>query len=144
MAEASTGAAAAAPAPEGDAQLAPHAGWEPTPVASAELPIAGYDQMTAAQAQKAFVGLDADQLLNVWEYEAEHAERKGVLAKIEALYIKTGDMPIEGYDGASVSAVKPLLAELLPPELRAVRNYEEAHANRSTLMNEIDRLLAKL
>src|SRR5206468_3082642 len=66
MAEASTGAAAAAPAPEGDAQLAPHAGWEPTPVASAELPIAGYDQMTAAQAQKAFVGLDADQLLNVW------------------------------------------------------------------------------
>lgn len=142
------GAAAPAPAPApvtaGGAQLAPGVGVEAEPIGTADLPVTGYAQMNAAQAQKAVAGLGADDLLTMWEYESENAGRKGVLGRIEMLYLKTGDMPIEGYDGAAVSAIKPLLAELLPPELRAVRAYEESHANRSTLAGEIDRLLAKL
>ena len=124
--------------------LAEGAGLEPQPVAAGDLPVVNFDLLNATDAQKAMAGLDADALLTMWEYESEHAGRKSVLNRIETLYLKTGDMPIEGYDGASVTAVKPLLKELLGPELRAVKAHEEANQNRTGLISEIDRLLAKM
>ena len=113
--------------------------------AEPELPVAGYASMKAAEAQKAVAKLqgDADALLTVWEYESAHANRRSVLERIENLYMKAGDMPIEGYDGAAVGALKPLLPQLIVPELKAVRAYEEAHANRKSILAEIDRLLAR-
>lgn len=47
------------------------------------LPIAGYDELTAAQVGKRLNGLTAAELRRVRDYERRHANRKSVLAAVE-------------------------------------------------------------
>ena len=46
-------------------------------------PIAGYDDLTAAQVVERLRGMDADQLRRVREYERRNANRKTVLSALE-------------------------------------------------------------
>jgi polyhydroxyalkanoate synthesis regulator phasin len=51
--------------------------------ASANLPIAGYDDLSAAQVQERLEGLTPAQLRKLRDYEQRHANRKTVLDRIE-------------------------------------------------------------
>jgi hypothetical protein len=49
--------------------------------------------------------------------------------------------PISGYDDLTVSQVQSRLGGLKPAELRKVRDYEKRHANRKTILSEIEQRL---
>jgi hypothetical protein len=49
--------------------------------------------------------------------------------------------PIIGYDDLTVSQVQARLGDLKPPELRKVRDYEKRHANRKTVLADIEQRL---
>ena len=67
-------------APKEDHQA--HAGdW----AASADLPIPGYDALSASQVVERLIGLAPDELDAVHAYEASHRQRRTILGKIEQL-----------------------------------------------------------
>ena len=51
-------------------------------------------------------------------------------------------LPIADYDDLTAVLVRKSLAGLSAAELRAVRDHEAAHANRKTVLQAVDRLLA--
>jgi hypothetical protein len=51
------------------------------------------------------------------------------------------DLPIAGYDDLSAAQVQEQLDGLEPAELRKVRDYEQRHANRKTVLDKIERRL---
>jgi hypothetical protein len=51
-------------------------------------------------------------------------------------------LPIPDYDDLTAVLVRKSLAGLSTDELRAVRDHETAHANRKTVLQAVDRLLA--
>jgi polyhydroxyalkanoate synthesis regulator phasin len=51
--------------------------------------------------------------------------------------------PISGYDELTVAQVNSRLADLAPAELRKVRDYERRHANRKSVLNAIEKRLAR-
>lgn len=60
---------------------------------------------------------------------------------------ETGDgrdgqnLPIDGYDELSAAKVQEQLEGLTPAELRKLRDYEQRHANRKTVLDRIERRL---
>jgi polyhydroxyalkanoate synthesis regulator phasin len=50
-------------------------------------------------------------------------------------------LPIAGYDDLSAARVQERLDGLTPAELRRLRDYEQRHANRKTVLDRIDRKL---
>jgi polyhydroxyalkanoate synthesis regulator phasin len=52
-----------------------------------------------------------------------------------------GTFPILGYDGLAVGQVTTRLADLSPPELRKVRDYERRNANRKSVLGAIEKRL---
>jgi hypothetical protein len=74
------------------------------------------------------------------------------LADVERMLGRRGDqiddvlpaergLPIAGYDDLSAAQVQDQLDGLTPAELRRVREYEQRHANRKTVLDRIDRKL---
>jgi hypothetical protein len=49
--------------------------------------------------------------------------------------------PIADYDSLTVAQVEPKLGDLSRPQLRRLREYERTHANRSSVLAAIERLL---
>jgi len=83
-------ASAAAPTTEPAPAAASGSGWasyQPTvaPGTSAELPIPGYDALSASQVVERLTGLAPDELDAVHAYEASHRQRRTILGKIEQL-----------------------------------------------------------
>ena len=95
-------AAAPTPAPEPEPAVArpepPR--WEPAtpppalsslptydPEARAELPIPGYDALSASQVVERLAGLPSSELDAVYAYEAAHRQRRTILGKIEQLAV---------------------------------------------------------
>jgi hypothetical protein len=57
----------------------------PSEPISSELPIPGYDALSAPQVVERLAGLDVDELRAVQAYEAAHRKRRTILGKIEQL-----------------------------------------------------------
>ena len=53
------------------------------------------------------------------------------------------DLPVEGYDGLSATALRSKVAGLSKGELEAVRDYESGHAKRVTVLSMLERQIAK-
>jgi hypothetical protein len=53
----------------------------------------------------------------------------------------TPNLPIAGYDDLSAAQVQEQLEGLTPAELRKLRDYEQRHANRKTVLDRIERRL---
>jgi hypothetical protein len=51
------------------------------------------------------------------------------------------NLPIPGYDELSAAQVQERLEGLTPAELRKLRDYEQRHANRKTVLDRIERRL---
>jgi len=53
--------------------------------------------------------------------------------------LRSSQFPIEGYDELTVDEVSGRLGGLSVEELRVVRDYEERHKNRDTILEQLDR-----
>jgi polyhydroxyalkanoate synthesis regulator phasin len=62
-------------------------------------------------------------------------------ADLEATPVSERGLPIAGYDDLSAAQVQDRLDGLTPAELRRLRDYEQRHANRKTVLDRIDRKL---
>ena len=60
---------------------------------------------------------------------------------LEAAPVSERGLPIAGYDDLSAAQVQERLDGLTPAELRRLRDYEQRHANRKTVLDRIDRKL---
>ena len=57
------------------------------PEARADLPIPGYDALSASQVVERLAGLPSSELDAVYAYEAAHRQRRTILGKIEQLAV---------------------------------------------------------
>jgi hypothetical protein len=93
-------ASAPAPEPEPAVAVAEPPRWEPAtpppvlssiptydPEARADLPIPGYDALSASQVVERLAGLPSSELDAVYAYEAAHRQRRTILGKIEQLAV---------------------------------------------------------
>jgi hypothetical protein len=84
-------AAAAEPAPAAVAEPAPPTQPMPTGAATAELPVANYDELSIASLRARLRNLSADQLGQLIEYEKSHAGRADVITMFERRIVKIAD-----------------------------------------------------
>ncbi|HEY5196865.1 MAG TPA: DUF892 family protein [Solirubrobacteraceae bacterium] len=105
-----------------------------------DLPIAGYDDLTAAEINEKLPSLSQIDLAKTGAYERKNQNRTTVTSKITVL---TGTEPWPGYDEQTVDEVRSALAQTDDPgDLKTVRDYEQAHKTRSTVISATERELA--
>jgi ferritin-like metal-binding protein YciE len=105
-----------------------------------EAPIAGYDDLNAADVTQRLGGLSQEQLAAVGRYERAHAARATVLERVDAL---TEDEPWAGYDGQDVDEVRAALREADDATVQRVREYERRHKDRSGVLDATERAAAR-
>jgi ferritin-like metal-binding protein YciE len=105
--------------------------------AADELPISGYDTLTADDIAGKLAGLSQRDLAKVDAYERANGDRSTVRARIDAL---RGEEPWAGYDELTVADIRAALAEGDSDERAdAVRSYERAHKNRAGVLDAVAR-----
>jgi len=105
-----------------------------------DLPIAGYDDLTAAEVIEKLPGLSQVDLAKTGAYERKNQKRSTVTNKVTVL---SATEPWPGYDEQTVDEVNGVLADKDDTgELKAVRDYEQAHKARSTILSATERELA--
>ena len=108
------------------------------PKKASELPIKGYETLTAAEIVAATKGLTQTELARVYKYERANENRSTVLEAVESRFT---DLPVPTYDALNVSEIAERLEGLTPEELKVLRRYEADTKNRSTVVDKIDALL---
>jgi len=101
-----------------------------------EAPIAGYDDLTAAEVVDRLSGLSQEQLAAVAAYERAHDDRATVLQRVEAL---SGDEPWPGYDDQDVQEVRAALRDADDATVERVRDYERRHKARAGVLEAAER-----
>jgi hypothetical protein len=105
-----------------------------------DLPIQRYDQLTAAEINEKLPSLSQIDLAKTGAYERKNQNRTTIASRITAL---TGTEPWPGYDEQTVDEVKSALAKIDDAdELKTVRDYEQAHKARTTVIGATERELA--
>ena len=104
-----------------------------------DLAIARYDTLTADEILGRLPQLSQVDLAKVDSYERRHENRTTVLERVSTL---RGNEPWPGYDELNVSEVRAALAEAGDDRLRAVRTYERAHKDRTSVLDAAERELA--
>lgn len=106
-------------------------------VASAgDLPIRGYDDLTADEVVGRLGDLTQVELGIVDAYERRHADRSTVLDRIGHL---RATEPWAGYDEATASDIRARLADADEAARREVRDYERAHKARQSVLTATER-----
>ncbi len=106
-------------------------------VASEEdLPITGYDKLTADEIVAKLSELSQIDLAKVDSYERKHQNRTTILNKITSL---RGNEPWPGYDELSVAEIESVLGEGDDERATEVRSYERAHKNRAGVLKAAER-----
>jgi hypothetical protein len=113
---------------------AARAGAAPSPT---QLPIQGYDDLTAQEVTSRLNDLTQDQIVVIEAYERGNQNRATVLAAIEPRLI---DLPIVGYDDLTADEIVTKLGELPENDLRIVRDYEHRTRGRKTVLERIESL----
>jgi hypothetical protein len=96
------------------------------------LPIAGYDDLTAVEINDRLPSLSQTELVTIGEYERAHADRSTVARRIEAL---RGTEPWSGYDDQTVVEIRKVLTGADDSTLAEVRKYEAGHKNRQGVLD---------
>jgi ferritin-like metal-binding protein YciE len=105
-----------------------------------DLPIAGYDDLTADEIGGKLAGLSQIDLAKVDAYERKHDNRSTVLSRISALQ---GDEPWPGYDELTAEEIRAAVGETDDAErASAVDRYERAHKNRAGVLTAVERQIA--
>jgi ferritin-like metal-binding protein YciE len=103
-----------------------------------DLPIAGYDSLTAEEIAKRLPELSQVDLTKVEVYERKSQGRSTVLDRAETL---RGDEPWAGYDEMTAEEVVERLRDGDDELVAKARDYERAHKNRTTVMRAVEREL---
>lgn len=103
-----------------------------------ELPIEGYDDLTAQKIVAKLGGLTQDQLTLVQAYEEANQNRTTVLQAIEPRLV---DLPVSGYDDMTAEEITKELDLLSKDELRTIRDYESRTQARKTILERVESLL---
>ncbi len=102
-----------------------------------DLPIKGYDDLTAAEINDQLGHLSQVALATLDGYERKHQNRTTILSKLATL---RGSEPWLGYDELTVVEIEKVLAAADDPaKLKDVRAYEQAHKARSTVIAATER-----
>ncbi|HEV2756417.1 MAG TPA: hypothetical protein VG318_11655 [Actinomycetota bacterium] len=109
------------------------------PKKASELPIKGYEDLTAAEIVSATKGLTQTELARVYKFERANENRSTVLEAVESRFV---ELPIPTYDALNVGEITERLEGLSPEELKVVRRYESETKARTTVLDKIDALLA--
>jgi ferritin-like metal-binding protein YciE len=108
-------------------------------VASAsDLPIARYDELTAAEIAAKLSELSQIDLAKVDSYERRSDNRTTVLGRISSL---RGDEPWPGYDELTATEVQTALGEADDDRAKVVRSYERGHKARAGVLKAAEREL---
>ena len=102
----------------------------------ADLPIAGYDSLTAEQIVKKLPGLSQVDLTKVEVYERRTHDRTTVLDRIGGL---RGDEPWSAYDEMNAGQVVERLRDGDDELAAKVRDHERAHKKRATVLRAAER-----
>jgi oligoendopeptidase F len=89
-------------------------------------------QQQAQEQQQAFQQMTQDVV-------SSYAELFNIPISYAKEGLKDARFPIEGYDGLTVEEVNERLGSLSAEDLREVRDYEERHKNRETILEQLDR-----
>ena len=103
-----------------------------------DLPIAGYDSLTAEEIAKRLPELSQVDLTKVEFYERKSQGRSTVLDRAATL---RGDEPWAGYDEMTADEVVERLRDSDDELVAKVRDYERAHKHRTTVMRAVEREL---
>lgn len=104
-----------------------------------DLAIPRYDQLTAEEIVGRLTDLSQVDLGKVDAYERRNQNRTTVLDRVSSL---RGSEPWPGYDELNVSDVRAALSDATDARLEAVRTYERAHKNRSSVLQAAERELS--
>ena len=121
---------AAAPVAE-TAKATARAGASAAAPATGELPIAGYDELTAGRVADRLASLTQAELAAVAAYEQANQARSTVRGRIDSL---TGDEPVPGYDALSAAEARKLVSQGDEQLVARVREYERRHKARATVL----------
>jgi hypothetical protein len=101
-----------------------------------DLPIAGYDQLTADEIVSKLKTCSQRELRMIGAYEAKHANRGTITGRIAKL---AGDEPWSGYDEHTVESITSTLSGSDDDTARKVVVYERDHKNRSGVISAATR-----
>lgn len=104
-----------------------------------DLAIAGYGDLTAEEIIAKLPQLSQIDLAKIDAYERREQNRTTVLDKVDTL---RGDEPWLGYDEQTVSEITAVLREADDDTVQAVRAYERARKDRTSVMRATERKLA--
>jgi hypothetical protein len=107
--------------------------------AETDLPISGYDALTAEQIVKKLPGLSQVDLTKVEVYERRTQDRRTVLNRVDAL---RGDEPWAGYDDMNAGEIVERLRAADDALAAKVRDHERAHKARATVLRAAERELS--
>lgn len=122
---------------DGRVETAASASGRIAPPTADQLPIEGYEELTAQQIVARVPRLTQGELDRVRAYERENRNRATILQAIEP---RMGELPIQGYDHMTAAEIVRRLGDLSKAELQLVRDYEARTKSRSTIQERIDSL----
>jgi hypothetical protein len=108
---------------------------------ASDLPVAGYDDMTAVEISDRLTSLSQADLEKVDAYERRHANRSTVLGRIDTL---RGSEPWRGYDDQTVVEIRSALADSDEATANEVRRYESSHKNRQGVLDAVEAVSRKV
>ena len=109
------------------------------PRIASELPIESYGSLTADEIVSRLSGLTQTDLSKVYKFEKAHENRATVVNAVEGRFVT---LPIASYDALTVDEIVDRLENLDESELKAIKGYESATKERSTVLEKIDSLLS--
>jgi hypothetical protein len=104
-----------------------------------DLPVSGYDSLTADEIVSRLPGLSQSDLVKVAAYERAHENRQTVLERTDSL---RDSPPWPEYDEQNVDQIRSALAGADAETAKAVRDYERRHKNRTGVIEATERVLA--
>ena len=119
------------------ATVAPKLPRVAAPKSAGDLPIAGYDSLTAADIVSRLQSLTQTDLARVYKYEQANEGRSTILEAIDSRLI---DLPIATYDALTVDEIIGRLDGLSKSDIRTLRRYEAESKARSTRLEKYDSL----
>lgn len=119
------------------AQVAPKLPRVAAPKTASELPITGYNSLTATEIVSRLKGLTQTELAKVYKFEKAHEDRSTILEGIESKLVV---LPIPTYDALSVDEINSRLGSLSESDLKTIRRYESDTKARQGVLDKIDQL----
>ena len=108
------------------------------PKTASQLPIQGYNSLTASEIVSQLRGLTQTELAKVYKFEKANEDRATILEAIDSKLIA---LPITTYDSLTVDEINGRLERLSSDDLKTIRRYENDTKARVSILDKIDSLI---